>query len=875
MNKATEVLLSDILSGHNARKTGLRILDRFLKLSSGAFAYGCLLDVLFPEWNKGKNQKYERNVINIVVDNTDYSAADDICRDLVYVYSGDSAITISSCDTVCDYNFPPGRYNNYEDKSSRNIHTNEDDIHCLHFKVSFDSRGADSRAADSRAADSRTGSNQIIFRIILSRNHVVPIKYYYAHNYIALRNNANGLPELFMLDENITSKTRNRTCVLEVMDLIKSYRAGLYHFSDHANNVCASVSRGAQYSWTEPNRKQLADAKVAYENGTTSRNENYKSLKEKYMEYDRVMFFRSFVRSVSDVVNKGICIPDGYNCRMVTLGELRKTGVLKPMIPKSAESMDDVNWDFDEYKIRKERELNIRMDALSLDRDIFSCALCSGALERLKEPFQLMDDCEFVYIIGAAIYHEFCVNNAYKHPCHASIKLDESFDCITADEMDRYYSAPGCKSLGINTDCRSYLDSRSQKSEEMSCKAIYNKYVFSNVILKESHTKIFGGFVRRYLGAEIGSEFREIFASEADVDVMTVENTNEKFMNLISIAGDSVVSLNTQRHRSMSQDNSNGIMLDFRVTSIVGQQCSAERSDASVLTVDIHTESDFQEPHRYDYTVDAFPNMLSLDIVAGSLSLFSIKSRMDLRRETISYLETFLIAIASSVERVYVLNQTIPSKIDKLSPNDLRRTYKPLEMMVNGWEINFAYVKWNNKKKYNLGCISQGYMRGITDLTRAKTEKEIPHHSIVDMSVFVLSMPNADEQMTSESACMFCNCSLITMGDLKKASTSKKYLFEMILGVSLKLKCGHRACLRCLHFGKMLQKIIKKEDYYDCDFELCTQIINDAIRGKSRKYGRYEETEDLCAEFHEPCISKDCYHMNSCGSAKQIRLRLA
>lgn len=794
-----------------ANKSILSIVNKFLCISE--FAYEGVFDVLFPEWNREKEEKKKEReeekkekekkkekkiLISFALKDETFDAAKRVVSGMIE----DGNITTNGIVDTLTY-----KYIYSIDKLDKLIHGKEYTVKCL-----------------------EVCAFNVVFRLFVKGSRMMDMLF--AHNYVGLRNSPDGLPTLFIIGEKSP---------LKIMDIIKDYSDGVFRLSDIAENWCCAASGPNAYGWKEPKDGKMKKANHKYLHNYKRKETNYEQLKTAHRTFDHISFYQELVPTLAKLYERGITLRSGYTCRYVTLGELRAIGLLDAFLPdltldmygQKFKNMDD------QFAAIREVEKKRKEDVT----DVISCKLC-----KRDYPFQYMKDSGTVIIIGAEIFHDSCLGHVFEKEKKiempsASIWVENSLSHMDSPCKSRYTEVGGEKleSVGI-------VDVETDRWEIKPYNDIYEKRVFRNELLKNGGAKVFGGFIRRYLSAKKGFEFKEIALSGSDVDIITVTDVWPLFKSawdMFSPKDSSAVLDNAvlqhNRNSSFADSNTGFIYTD----NIVLDNEKTTRK----FKMDIHMEDDFQEPKRSYYTTDAFPNMLTLDIASGDVSIMRQYEIDDLRMEQLSRLETLSIAISAAAEHVYLLNQGIPQRPKRMNPNHLRRLYKPLEMSDAGWHVDFTYVKWK--------ISAQKRFEGITNGT-TYAYYNVDKGDFMNMSVFV----NSPSEVAQCIYCEISNCVIPHVGGFVRS-------FEGILDTLLHLECGHEICLRCLYFGKELNKEIIKYDYYDVTFDGCKQIMFDVNRGRS------DDKDSEChLEHTEPCKKAGCYHFDGCSSAKKPRLRL-
>lgn len=800
----------------------LSIVNKFLRISE--FAYEGVFDVLFPEWNREKKEKKKEGgrgekrkgkeeekkvLISFVLKNETF----DVAKQVVSGMIEDDDITTNDIVDTLTY-----KYIYSIDKLDKFIHGSEYTVKCL-----------------------EVCAFNVVFRLFAKGSRMMNMLF--AHNYVGLQNSPDGLPTLFIIGEKSP---------LKIMDIIKDYRNGVFRLSDIAENWCCAANGPNAFGWKEPKDRKMSKANHKYLHNYKRKETNYEQLKTAHRTFDHISFYQVLVPTLAKLYERGITLCSGYTCRYIKLGELRAIGLLDAFLPdltldmygQKFKNMDD------QFAAIREVEKK-RMDDVT---DVISCKLC-----KRNYPFQHMNDSETVIIIGAEIFHISCLDHVAYH-CAEEEKKKEKKKEKKGEKKKEIPTA----SIWVGTSLP-YVDSRYSEVGELKLESVgivdverdiwsvqlyqgvYEKLLFRNELLKSGGAKVFGGFIRRYLSAETGSEFKEIALSDSDIDIITVTDVWPLFKSAWDVFSpkDSNVVLQNNRNSSFADSNSGFVYMD-------NVMFDGEKT-ARKFKMDIHMEDDFREPKRSCYITDAFPNMLTVDIANGDVSIMQQYGIDDLRMEQLSRLETISVAISAAVERVYLLNQGIPQRPKRMNPNHLRRLYKPLEMMDAGWDIDFTYVKWKISVHKRFENITDGSSRSSL-YSYYNDDKG----DFMDMGVFVNSLSEVAQ-------CIYCeigNCVIPPVGGFARS-------FEGILDTLLHLECGHEICLRCLYFGKELNKEIMKYDYYDVTFDGCKQIMFEVNRRRS------DDKDSEChLEHTEPCKKADCYHFDGCSSAKKPRLKL-
>lgn len=749
----------------NSRKPALWVLNKFLRISE--YAYGGVVDLLI-----------DRNVsvpISIVLNDNDFKAAKDICRDIASMYKGFSTEDVKHINITAHHGTEISKSNFIE--------------MCLKFNLV-------------------DGSNKVNFNVFRKGSQLM--NFMFAHNYVAIRL-IDGIPELFMLDN--TSKKRKYS----LLNVLKNPNK----LSDIAENWCNSFS---DYSWKNSHYKFVKETYEKYLNDFGKKRDMYEEVKKEYRNYDKLFFYRVLTFHLA---NSEIQLPAGQNCRFITLGELRKIGLLDVHLPhyqpdRRVDAKGEPWKDFSTWSsacdIADEKRENSITDALK-------CPICR---ENCCLPFQYMNDDTDVIIIGAEIFHTECVDEITGDVSHdAFLDVRVSLDNMDKVSRKRYDAIDDdvLTSIGIVKRDYSY--------EEPGSNDIYSdavdKFVFNNPILLNSNAKIFGGFIRRYMSADIGFEFNELRNAIADIDIITDKDVYGDFasVSIMSPSQDFVIG----RGGDSIPDDKKG----FSVRAV--HKKKSLRGESGVqIKLDIHSADVFSESRTSKYVSDAFANMFTLDIATGNVSIMRNFEYDDLRMSSLTELETFSLALETTLRGIYMLKQAIPKHVTRLYNNHLRRIYKPLQMQMSGWLIDYSYVEWQTS------CYTE-----FLSKYGEKHEYDIKTGKIITLDVF-----------KANGTCIFCK---------KPSYDMHNFDFEQCLDMLLSLECGHSICLRCLYFGKQLHKLVDDLDYYDVSYDECKQMIRGSDRGGDYKH-------DLCPEKHTgKCTTLNCYHYD-CIESSYVRLHL-
>lgn len=823
---------------HSDYKTILFIINKFL--SVGAYVYGDLLNVMFPSWgcDAATGDAEDRNIINIVVEDDDYvslraaemnSRLRIICLDFKFAFG----INITGVKTVS---------NIFVDD---NFHTAPDDD------------GSKSHPRDKKHDSVETfGFNfaNVHFQIVSGGCGLV--NYLFAHNYIAMRNSARGTPELFVLDAGDTRKKALKLALerlhlrthkyihTEVMDILKDYSSHVYHLSRYGIKICDSVS-------------------VEYPIYNMSMNGD--------ILLNKATFFRYLVPEVAKLAKNGIKTKYrsfDFNCRSVSCGELRNLGILDQYLemPEPDYDVDSKGERWSSYKAREEaREIVAGRRKEQITDDV-ECMVCHG-----KIPFQYCTDPILLFIVGGNIMHDYCVDELFSYGGRVvdPIGLTQLMISPHATRFKKIDKESLAK-VGIvhneSTGARRMFELSDKLHPALSCAAAemthdkkmmlgIKEYVFGNKIFTDNGAKIFGGFVRRYLSVQNESELCNAIRDGADIDIVCDKDTYSDFANIIKFCSDKNKLL-----KCKTNEGSFGTTDPARTNGgFIIEVC---HTDVRV-NLDVHSYKDFTNIH----SLDAFPNMLTLDATSGNISVFPISERTtygeyyDTRGGSnhpvfpaLSMLETLVLSLLCAVGKVYLLNDKIPSNVRKMNLNHMRRIYKPLQMVRDGWRVDFTFVK---------------YMHPGKPIVTTEV-----YHRFLEKDDSTALDPEISQQSDAVVNCIYCNISSDNAPMMYAFGDSTR-----IMNTLLNLACGHVICMRCLHFGSELhKKISKRAEDSDCDdwispYEEWEMSYQDCKAMMYRHH--YAEDYDYCNKDGHECKSPGCNHFTmDCMGMDRIRISL-